>query len=131
MKLTIDGVEYELTWGIGAHTLLCEMEQWTLQQMETAIFGGGADSHVSLLKLTYCALKNKALSKGETLPFNLFAFFSWFDEQPTSLAPEIIEDYKASKYMGVSIGEMYNIAPKKAEPEDKKKGKKASQKSTK
>lgn len=102
MKLTIDGKEYELKWGIGAHRMACEEESLTLPQLETLVSDISEKGFYGLAVLTYFAIKNYCkINDIEDFNKNKFWFIDFFGNLPTEKGVEIMADYFETKYPGI------------------------------
>lgn len=108
MKLTINGKEYGLQWGLGAIEIYCDTMNCDIAGLDQAIVSERLiDKLKAINTLTLAAIQNWCELKDIDFDLNYRSFQSWVSEQPQEIANQIIDDWKASKYLGKTIGEYY------------------------
>jgi len=104
MQLIIKDKSRQLCWGMGALEDLCDELGISLQDLDVAVM---SNETAILNKLTYCALRNGAEIKDDSLDFNYKYFLNWLDQQDQNLGNEIMKDFLASKILGRTMQERY------------------------
>lgn len=123
MKLTINGRQYPLIWGMGCFELFCDAMSCDLEDIDKALNPNPAQNKY-LVNLILAAIKNGAEIESAYDPFDVTykQVQRFLDDSPKTTLPEIMEDFKASKYLGQTIAEY--LFDEVSEPEvDPKKGK--------
>lgn len=124
MKLTINNKEYPLIWGMGCFELFCDAMSCELEDIDKAL-NPSPEQNKYLVNLILAAVKNGAEIESAYEPFSVSykQLQRFLDESPKTTLAEIMEDFKASKYLGQTIAEY--LYDEVAEPEEEalKKGK--------
>jgi hypothetical protein len=106
MKITINGKEYGLQWGLGAIELYCDHVGCDVDDLELAIGSSKSiDRTKAICTLTTCAIQNWCELNDITFDVTYRKFQAWLNEQPQETANDIITDWKKSMYFGKTIGE--------------------------
>lgn len=122
MNLKINGKNYPLVWGMGCFEIFCDAMGCELEDIDKAL-NPNRDQNKYLLNLILAALKNGAELESSYDPFEVTykQLQRFLDEADKSTLSAIIEDFKASKYLGLTIAEY--LYDEVAEPvEEPKKG---------
>lgn len=125
MKLEINGKEYPLQWGMGALEMFCDALDCEIDDIDKAL-NPGKDQNKYLTTLILSALKNGADAESyyEEVGVSYRQLQRFLDEAPSSTLPEIMEDFKRSKYFGKTIAsylfgeEEEEEGPKKKSPSE-------------
>lgn len=108
MKLTINNKNYGLQWGLGAIEIYCDSVGCDISDLDQHIT---ADRVIDRLKainnLSLAAMQNWCNLEKIDFDLTYSEFQSWLSDQPQDTANNIIEDWKASKHFGKTIGEYY------------------------
>src|SRR5258708_7800241 len=104
MKLTINGKEYGLQWGLGAIELYLDKMDCDLTGLEL-ITTLNKYQPKAILTLVLSALQNYADIHNTPMDVTYSQLQVWTDDVPQKDFDAIIDDWKASKYFGKTIAE--------------------------
>lgn len=108
MKLTINGKEYGLQWGMGAIEIFCDTMDCDVDGLEKAISSERAiDKLKAINTLSLAAIQNWCELNDVDFDLNYRQFQNWLSDQPQDIGNNIIADWKASRIAGKTIGEYY------------------------
>lgn len=108
MKLTINGKEYGLQWGMGAIEIYCDTMNCDIDGLDKALIAERTiDKQKALNTLVLAAIQNWCELNDIDFNLNYRTFQNWLSEQPQNTADSIINDWKASTIYGKTIGEYY------------------------
>ncbi len=108
MKLTINGIEYGLQWGMGAIEIYCDKMNCDIGGLDAAIMSDRViDKLKAINTLTLAAIQNWCELNDVDFNLNYREFQNWISDQPQDTGNKIIEDWKATKFMGRTIAEHY------------------------
>lgn len=108
MKLTINGKEYGLQWGLGAIEIFCDTHNCDVEGIEAAITSTRAiDKLKAINNLTLSAIQNWCELNNIDFNLNYRQFQNWLSDQPQETGNNIIADWKRSRINGKTIGEFY------------------------
>lgn len=122
MKININGNEYGLCWGIGAIEIYCDTMNCDIDGLDKAVI---SEKEIEKLKainiLVLSAIQNWCELNDVEFDLTYRKFQQWLSDAPQQTANSIMNDWKASKYMGKTIGEYYfGELPEPIEPIKKK-----------
>lgn len=123
MKITIEGKDYGLTWGISAITRYAELVDMDLEPALDLIFKKDPFKQIiALSKFVSCAIDSYALVHGEqTGLVSPTRILTEFDERGPDFAKEILDDFMASKLLGQTVAEFLNLVTTVSTEKPKKK----------
>lgn len=122
MKLTINGKEYGLHWGLGAIEIYCDTMNCDIDGLDKAIISERViDKLKAINNLTLAAIQNWCELKEIDFDLTYRGFQSWLSEQSQSIADNIIADWKQSNIAGKTVAEYYfGELPPETTPKKKK-----------
>ena len=123
MILTVKSKSYPLVWGMGAFEIFCDAMSCDLEDIDKAL-NPNREQNRYLVNLILAAMKNGAELESAYEPFDVSykELQLFLDNAPDTTLPEIMVDFKASKYLGKTIAEY--LYDEVAETDVKDKGKK-------
>lgn len=106
MNLEIKGESYPLIWGMGCLEIFCDAMSCDLEDIDKAL-NPNREQNKYLVNLILAAMKNGAELESAYEPFNVSykEMQRFLDEAPEITLAQILEDFKASKYLGKTIAE--------------------------
>lgn len=106
MKLEIKGKSYPLIWGMGCLEIFCDAMSCDLEDIDKAL-NPNRDQNKYLINLILAALKNgsEVESAYDNFEVSYRDMQRFLDDAPDTTLSKILEDFKASKYLGKTIAE--------------------------
>ena len=108
MKLKINGVNYDLNFGLGAFELLAEKKGLTPDEVTEKMF---TEPNAVFNELVYFAILNAVKIKDEsgTLPFNYYEFLDFIGQQPQEINKGVSDAFLSTTRFGKTFREHYGI----------------------
>lgn len=121
MKLLINDKEYGLQWGMGAIELYCDAMDCDVDGLDM-VTTVGRNQNRAIVTLILASIQNYSELNGTIFDITYRQLQAWLDEAPQETFKSIMEDFKASKYLGKTVAEyIFGTIPQDA-PVKKKSG---------